>query len=207
MRENDIAGYTEGTWLCTGATASPTSITAGAVVVPNGGTVVCTITNNDQPASLTVVKKIVNDDGGTATVNAFGINTSAGALSFGAAVENPTNTFTYTATALTVNAGTYTLGEIDVDGYTEGQWDCVGATQDSSSIRQGTVTLSNGDNAVCTIINNDEPGTLQIVKKVVNDDGGTATVNAFGINTTAGALSFGAGVEGPTETSLTRPRR
>ena len=126
LRENDIAGYTEGTWLCTGATASPTSITAGAVVVPNGGTVVCTITNNDQAASLTVVKKVVNDDGGTATVNAFGINTSAGALSFGAAVENPTNTFTYTATALTVNAGTYTLGEIDVDGYTEGQWDCVG---------------------------------------------------------------------------------
>ena len=62
-------------------------------------------------------------------VNGFGINASAGALSFGAAVESPTNTFTYTATALTVNAGTYTLGEIDVDGYTEGQWDCVGATQ------------------------------------------------------------------------------
>ena len=75
----------------------------------------------------------------------------------------------------------------------------VGATQDSSSIRQGTVTLSNGDNAVCTIINNDEPGTLQIVKKVVNDDGGTNLVNASD-GSPPPVLSFGAGVEDPTDT-------
>ena len=55
-------------------------------------------------------------------------------------------------------------------------------------------------NAVCNFYNIPAPGSLQIVKKVVNDDGGAATVSAFGINTTAGALSFGAGVEGPTDT-------
>ena len=200
LRENDIAGYTEGTWSCTGATANPTSITAGAVTVPNGGTVVCTITNNDQAGTLQIVKKVVNDNGGSATVEDFGLATSAGTLKFGDAVEGPTDTFTYTSEALTVNAGTYTLRENDADGYREGSWTCTGATSVTSAIRDGSVTLANGDNAICTITNNDEPGTLKIVKRVVNDDGGTAEVGAFGLNTTAGALTFGSAVEGPDDT-------
>ena len=49
--ESNVAGYTEGTWGCTGATATGTAYNAGSVTVPNGGTVVCTITNNDDKAS------------------------------------------------------------------------------------------------------------------------------------------------------------
>ena len=200
LRENDIAGYAEGTWSCTGATANPTSISAGAVVVPNGGTVVCTITNDDQPGSLQIVKRVVNDNGGTATVTAFGVNTSAGALNFGAAVEGPTTTFTYTSQALTVNAGSYTLREYDIAGYAEGTWSCTGATANPTSISAGAVVVPNGGTVVCTITNDDQAGSLQIVKRVVNDNGGTATVTAFGVNTSAGALNFGAAVEGPTNT-------
>ena len=200
LRENDIAGYAEGTWSCTGATANPTSISAGAVVVPNGGTVVCTITNDDQAGSLQIVKRVVNDNGGTATVTAFGVNTSAGALNFGAAVEGPTNTFTYTSQALTVNAGSYTLRENDIAGYAEGTWSCTGATANPTSISAGAVVVPNGGTVVCTITNDDQAGSLQIVKRVVNDNGGTATVTAFGVNTSAGALNFGAAVEGPTNT-------
>ena len=36
------------------------------VVVPNGGTKTCTITNDDQPAHLTVIKQVVNNNGGAA---------------------------------------------------------------------------------------------------------------------------------------------
>ena len=57
-------------------------------------------------------------------MGAFNITTSAGALSFGAAVQNPTNQFNYTSQTLTVNAGTYTLIESDVPGYAEGTWSC-----------------------------------------------------------------------------------
>ena len=56
--------------------------------------------------------------------NTSGINASARCKpTSGRPSRTRLNTFTYTATALTVNAGTYTLGEIDVDGYTEGPWD------------------------------------------------------------------------------------
>ncbi len=46
---------------CTGGT-----LTGATVTVPPGGDVTCTITNNDQPAQLTLVKAVVNDNGGTA---------------------------------------------------------------------------------------------------------------------------------------------
>ena len=162
--------------------------------------VVCTFTNEPAKGTLQLVKRVVNDDGGTATVTAFGVNTSAGALNFGAAVEGPTNTFTYTSQALTVNAGSYTLRENDIAGYAEGTWSCTGATANPTSISAGAVVVPNGGTVVCTITNDDQAGTLQIVKRVVNDNGGTATVTAFGVNTSAGALNFGAAVEGPTNT-------
>ena len=56
----------------------------------------CTYTNT-QLVELIIEKIVINDDGGTAVVDDFGITTSAGDLVFGAAVEDPTDTFTYTA--------------------------------------------------------------------------------------------------------------
>ena len=44
-----------GTWSCTGAT-----VTGSTVAVPLGGTVTCTINNNDDGAELTLVKEVVN---------------------------------------------------------------------------------------------------------------------------------------------------
>ena len=52
-----------------------------------------------------------------ATVDDFGITTSAGALAFGAPVEAPADTFTYTAATLQVAPGTYTLAELALAGY------------------------------------------------------------------------------------------
>ena len=40
--------------------------------------VTCSITNDDQPVSLIIEKVVVNDDGGTAVVDDFGITTDAG---------------------------------------------------------------------------------------------------------------------------------
>src|SRR5439155_163998 len=193
LRENDIAGYTEGTWSCTGATPSNTTITAGAVTVPNGVAVVCTITNNDDQGSLQIIKRVVNDNGGTATVSAFGVNSTAGALTFGAGTADGANTLAYASQVISVNAGSYTLRENDIAGYTEGTWSCTGATPSNTTITAGAVTVPNGVAVVCTITNDDQPGSLKIIKRVVNDNGGTATVTAFGVNTTAAALIFGAG--------------
>ena len=47
-------------------------MTGATVAVPNGGNVTCTINNNDQPAQLTLVKTVTNDNGGTAVADRLG---------------------------------------------------------------------------------------------------------------------------------------
>jgi hypothetical protein len=78
--------------------------------------------------SLKLVKVVVNDNGGTATANSFGISTDAGSIMFGSGVENPAGTFTYMTNTLTNLApGTKSLHENVLAGYAEGNWMCTGA--------------------------------------------------------------------------------
>ena len=86
---------------------------------------------------------MVNDHGGTATVDDFGITTSAGDLLFGAAVEDPADTFTYTAETLLVAAGEYDLAELEVAGYEPSDWTC--SNGDGGAFDDGSVTVAVGD--------------------------------------------------------------
>ena len=198
LGETDLPGYTPTAWTCTNGGGGP--FATGSVTIATGDApVTCSITNDDEPVSLTIVKTVVNDDGGSAVVDDFAITTSAGELVFGAAVEGPTDTFTYTAQTLLVAAGTYTLGETDLPGYTPTAWTCTNGG--GGPFATGSVTIATGDAPVtCSITNDDEPVSLTIVKTVVNDDGGSAVVDDFAITTSAGELVFGAAVEGPTDT-------
>ncbi|MBI2689358.1 MAG: hypothetical protein HYX27_23885 [Acidobacteria bacterium] len=205
LAELNVAGYTEGTWGCTGGTGAVVdTFNAGSVVLNNGETVTCTITNNDDPASLIVVKRIVNDNGGTKVVGDFGITTSAGALVFGAGVADGANTLKYTAGTLSnLSAGSKTLAELNVAGYTEGTWGCTGGTGAVvDTFNAGSVVLNNGETVTCTITNNDDPASLIVRKRIVNDNGGTKVVGDFGIGTSAGALLFDGGVADGTNTLL-----
>jgi len=196
LHENTLTGYSEGTWSCTGASgAVATDPQNGSVVLGNGDAATCTITNDDIGGSLIMVKRVVNDNGGTKTVSDFGLSTTAGSLSFGAGVADGANTLKYTATAISVSAGTYTLHENAVATYTEGTWTCAGnAGAVNNDPQSGTVAVGLGETVTCTITNDDKPASLTIVKRVVNDNGGTKTVSDFGLSTTAGSLTFGAGV-------------
>ncbi|HLM84153.1 MAG TPA: hypothetical protein VK254_03015, partial [Candidatus Bathyarchaeia archaeon] len=108
------------------------------VVVPNGGTATCTITNNDQAATLTVIKHVVNDNGGTKTAGAFTMNVTGSNVSDSsfAGAEDP-------GTTVTLNAGAYSVDEDAVFGYAK----TIGA--DCSG------TIANGDHKTCTITNDD----------------------------------------------------
>jgi uncharacterized repeat protein (TIGR01451 family) len=140
------------------------------VVVPDGGSATCTITNNDQPATLIVEKVVVNDDGGTKTAGDFSFSVNgANAVAFEADGRNE----------LTVPAGSYSVTEPAVDGYTTSYEDC------------SQIVIPNGDTATCTITNNDQPATLTVKKVVVNDDGGTKTAGDFSFQVNgAGSVSF-----------------
>ncbi len=112
----------------------------------------CSITNDDQPLELIIEKTVINNDGGSAVVDDFGITTSAGTLTFTSDGGSPTTV--YTAGTLAVAPGTYTLAEIAVAGYAPTDWTCTNGG--GGAFDAGSVTLALGDDPVtCSITNND----------------------------------------------------
>ena len=145
---------------------SGTSLTG--VNVPTGDSVVCTITNTLLQSHLTLVKLVTNDNGGTALATDWTLNANGPTpISGTSGSANVTNA--------TVNAGSYALTETNgPSGYTPSAWVCVGGTQNGSDI-----SLAPGQNATCTITNDDIAPKLHLRKVVTNDNGGTATVANF----------------------------
>jgi hypothetical protein len=147
---------------------SPVTITKGDQAAAQLVTVTNTI-SRDQ-GKLTIVKKVVNDNGGTATVSAFGVNTSAGSITFDSGVANGATT-TYTSQKITVVTGNYTLKENNVYGYTEGSWSCTDGTADPTTYNNGSVYVGKDKDVVCTITNDDDPGTVVIIKRAQPQQG------------------------------------
>jgi len=114
------------------------------------------------PPRLTLVKKVVNEHGGTAEPGDWIL-----------AADGPGNlegaSGTTDVTGRDVPAGDYVLSERGPDGYRPGRWQCTGGTLDGDRL-----TLAAGDDVTCTIVNRDRPAQLTLVKHVVNDHGGTA---------------------------------
>ena len=78
--------------------------------------------------------------------------------------------------------GAYTLREDDVAGYTEGDWSCTTGAPYRQLDNAGTVTLDQGpDRAPARSPTTTSPPSLTLVKRVVNDDGGDATVDDFNV--------------------------
>ncbi|WP_454261910.1 DUF7507 domain-containing protein [Pseudoxanthomonas mexicana] len=164
------AAYTASTWSC--VKNGGAAVSANSISLVGNDVATCTITNNDQPATLTLVKTVVNDNGGTATVTSFPLTATGPTTITGVSG-------TAAVTSRSVNAGVYTLSEVTAAGYTASAWSCSAGTLSGSQL-----TLANGQNATCTIVNNDQAATLTLVKTVVNDNGGTATVTSFPLTAT-----------------------
>lgn len=136
----------------------------GTVALDEGENITCTITNDDDAPSLTLVKVVITDNGGTAqpfdwTLTADG---PTGFSGNGPIINNGSS----------FDAGTYTLSESGPEGYGASSWDCQGGSQNGNQI-----TLNLGDSATCAITNDDEAPTLKLVKSVITDDGGQAGSN------------------------------
>lgn len=134
--------------------------------------------------TLTLQKTIINDSGGTATDTAWTLSANGPTPISG--VEGSA-----AVTGATVSAGTYDLSESGgPSGYNASSWVCSGTgTQNDSN----TVTLAAGQNATCTITNDDNEPALTLVKVVTNDNGGTEDESAWSL-TASGPTGFsGAG--------------
>ena len=149
--EDVFTGYTAGVWG--GDCAEDGTVTLAA-----GDSKTCTITNDDQPAYLTLEKTVINLDGGTATQANFQAYIDSVAVPWD--------------TAQAVGAGTFTASEDVFTGYTAGDW---GGDCDAG----GSVTLALGEHKTCTITNDDDPAYLTLEKTVINLDGGTAVAADF----------------------------
>jgi hypothetical protein len=179
--ETVVTGYTAGDW---GGDCNAD----GTIALASGQNAVCTITNDDNPAFLTLNKIVVNDDGGTAVADDFQAKIDGDNVPWGVAQS--------------VGAGSFTASEVGVTGYTASVWggDCA---------EDGTVTLALGESKTCTITNDDNPAGLILNKIVINDDGGTAVADDFqakingdnvpwGVAQSVGAGSFTASEVGVT---------
>ena len=112
-----------------------------------------TITKATCAATLTVTKTVTNDNGGTKVVANFPLFIDGNGV---------------TSEAVnTVTAGAHTVSETSDSGYT--------ATIGGDCTSEGAITLVAGQDATCTITNNDIAPTLKLVKVVSNTHGGNKT--------------------------------
>ncbi len=159
------------------------------VVIPNGGSATCTITNDDIAPSLTLIKALVNDDGGNEVESSWTL-TATGPTGFSGAGPSVSN-------GVSFDAGSYNLSESGPGGYIASGWVCVGGTQDDAD----TVTLGLGESAICTITNNDIPATITLTKQVINNFGGPAVAGSFTLTVDGSGVVQGTPYEVDSNTS------
>jgi hypothetical protein len=144
------------------STTPPASSTSSvSITLKEGDNVVCTYTNHRLAATLVVKKHVVNDNGGTKSAADFTMNVT------GTSVSSSSFAGSESGTTVTLGAGNYNVDETAVSGYTKSlSTDCVGK-------------IAYGESKTCTITNDDKPGTLTVIKHVINDNGGTKTAANF----------------------------
>ncbi len=151
----------------------------GHVTVVQGQQKTCTLTNTwipPEPGTLTVIKHVVNDNGGTKMASDFTMQVT------GTNVSDPSFAGSEQGTTVTLDAGSYSVDEVGVAGY------------DKSLGPNCSGTISAGQHKTCTITNNDRAPRLRLIKHVINDNGGTKQVADFplfinGSQVTSGAWS------------------
>jgi hypothetical protein len=126
----------------------------------------CTVVPPQYP-TLTIIKTVINNNGGTKTALDFSFTISGGTsgpiisgpgTTSGPVVSGPTSgpymsgpiNFATSGILYTLAPGTYSITEHFMENYTAGAWggDCA---------TSGMVTLNYGDNKICRITNDDNP--------------------------------------------------
>ncbi|MBI4173617.1 MAG: DUF4215 domain-containing protein, partial [Candidatus Aenigmarchaeota archaeon] len=131
--------------------------------IASGENRTCTITNDDIAPTLTVIKQVINDNGGTAQSSDFNITVTG---------TNPSPaTFAGSSggTAVTVDSGTYNITESGSSSYN--------ATFSAGC--SGNISI--GENRTCIVTNDDKPSVLIVAKLLINDNGGTRNITEFNI--------------------------
>jgi PKD repeat protein len=156
VSDTPLAGYAE--------TIGGDCAANGAITLALGENKTCTISHNDIPAQLTVIKHVENTHGGTADADDFTLDVS------GVGPSQASVTGNEAGTPITLNVGAYSITETPLTGYgVSYSTDCSG-------------TMALGDVRTCTVTNSDKQATLTIIKNVITDNGGTAVASDFSLS-------------------------
>ncbi len=126
---------------------------------------------NYQNATLTVIKHVINDNGGTAVAGDFTMNVSG--------VADPSS-FAGDEAGVTVSVKPGAYGVTESGGP-------FGYQMTSSENCSGTLT--SGQSVICTITNDDIQPKLVVVKHVINDNTGSKNASNFTMNVTGPSAS------------------
>lgn len=175
----------------TGTNNSPNNLSEGPRCITRNVT-----TSGDNPNAanfgnfknpkLTVIKHVINDNGGTTEASAFDIHVKKD----GADVVGSPAAGSEAGTTYTLTPGTYAVSEhTPPAGYANVTSDQTNGDCDAN----GGVTLQSGDVKTCTITNDDQTAHLKLVKVVENDDGGNAQTTDFTLSATGPTPISGTG--------------
>jgi len=131
----------------------------GSIDLAPGETVTCTFTNT-QRGTITLIKNLPNDSGGTAIETDFQAFIDANPVPWGIPQE--------------FIPGDYMASETTLPGYTASGWF-------NACAADGSVTLGAGETLTCEITNDDDPASLVLIKRVIN---GTALPSDFELTLT-----------------------
>ena len=150
LTEDGPGGYDSLGWSCDGGV-----LVGNVITLADGDNVTCTVTNDDRPgarppdAYLTLVKRVVNDDGGSAIPGDWVLHATG---------PTPLDGRSRTAavTSVRVRHGVYVLQESHGPGrYRSLGWQCAGGTM----VGPHQVRVDDGDTVVCTVTNDDRRRT------------------------------------------------
>ncbi|KQQ93787.1 hypothetical protein ASF62_06210 [Leifsonia sp. Leaf325] len=184
------SGYVAGPWICTQTSpAGETSdlpVEAGDFIdVELGVAVSCSITNSADLPQLTLVKSVAPaafpvDPPTSWTLSAQGTGGTPGGFSGASGSLDVSH--------VTVDAGSYELGETGPGGYDQQGWTCVDAAGAAVAVADTTVTLGPIDDVRCTVTNAFTGGWLTLVKQVIGEQPASAwELSATGPRTITGA--------------------
>ena len=154
------------------ATGTKSGNSVTGVATESDKTTTCTFNNSLQAGTLLVKKHVVNDNGGLLDASDFSLHVKQDDTD----VDTSPQDGSETGTTYTLIVGDYVVSEdTPPSGYTE-----TGFSGDCDST--GTVTVAAGEEATCTITNDDIAPKLHLRKVVTKDNGGTALATAWTLN-------------------------
>ncbi len=170
-----------GHWRDRGARTGNVGTRTISIGLVEGQDVTCTFINTLQTGTLTVIKHVINNDGGSASASNWSIHVQqSGSEVTGspqAGAESP-------GTSYTLPGGSYTVSETG----TPTTYAFQGFSGDCNS--SGVVTVVAGATKTCTLTNTDNTPSLKLVKVVTNNDGGTAVANDWDLSAATAAVGF-----------------